>query len=128
MKKIKFIFLILLFVSLIFPWQLVCLSHPAGHNHHHAEGELSSCQKRTACRDLSLWPPMTCLRIAIVVDIADSPQNKFLFSNACTGVDLTESSLKDIRFFKTPLLKLPDPHANSDPPKSSIFLRGPPLV
>ena len=104
------------------------MAHPSGHNHKHEVGELSPCQIRTANRKLSYWPPMTCLRLAIDVESAEIPKQDFLKISADNNIILRKSLFDVVNLLESPFLKLPDPLANSDPPRKGILLRGPPIV
>ena len=102
--------------------------HPAGHVHHHEEGELSSCEKRRVCQDVSLWPPMDCYRLTLLSEETEIPKKDDFFIQSISSLSEVNVLVSTSSVEASPFLKLPDPLANSDPPGNSLFLRGPPLV
>jgi hypothetical protein len=131
MEMIKSISISLLtiLVYLLVPWQLICLSHPSGHNHHHEGNELSSCEQRRASLDTRFWPPMDCFRMDLISEEYLFPitQKQRIVLLQCNLVNLvpldTDQELKK----KSNLLGfLPD--SNADPPPQSNPYRGPPSV
>jgi len=71
---------------------------------------------------------MDCLRISIEAEFIDIPKIRNLDFNAINEFISSERPLHEIHCLESPYLKLPDPLANSDPPKKGTLLRGPPLV
>lgn len=53
---------------LIFPWQMLYMAHPTGHDHHHHD-EPSACEMREIYKgESSFLPPMHCNSVSIEAD------------------------------------------------------------
>jgi len=114
---------------MLFPWQMVCMVHPTGHEHHQEEGELSLCEKRKLCKENSYWPPMDCYRFTIDADDYQLPQNELLIPTVRTlAVAAVLPELVTIELPDEPSFRLPEPWGNSDPPLETNPLRGPPFA
>jgi len=123
--------LLLIVLGLTFiPWQMVCVSHPFGHEHHEHDGP-SPCEIRRAIMQQPgehVLPPMECEHITPATDdFQTSLQLKTptidQFIIAAVLLDFLKRELPEQEFYP-----LPDPHSNSDPPLGINALRGPPFV
>jgi len=56
---------------MLFPWKMLCITHPVGHHQTHRHGELSPCELRKAYSlDLpAVFPPMHCQRVLVQTDV-----------------------------------------------------------
>lgn len=81
--KIKSILLLYLMGITLFLWQMVCSSHPFGHEHHqHAEGEMSNYElhrKYANADNQHILPPMECEQLSAPID----DFNKIQTEKAC---------------------------------------------
>jgi len=128
LKRILPILLVLILGFQILPFNLICLAHPLGHDHHESEGE-SPCELRDQWKGIedALFPPMNCDHFKIDQNSYEKPPtepigiNKVLFPRFSTIIDAEI-------IFSSPFILKPDPKGNSDPPKVNYPLRGPPKV
>ena len=128
MQSAKSVFLLSMVAITLLPWQMVCMAHPMGHNHHHEPGELSPCEKRKRNKDTAFWPLMDCDRMAIDTGHYRRPHNENLIRAIQTlFVAPVKLQLVKIELPQAPALQLPEPRGNSDPPPESISRRGPPF-
>jgi len=111
---------------MFFPWQIVCMEHPTGHNHHHKPGELSTCELRRLCNETSFWPPMDCHKLTIQADDYWLPQNEPL-TPTISVVAISLLEFVKIELSEEYFRPLPDPFGNS-PPLDANLLRGPPIA
>jgi hypothetical protein len=113
------------------PWQLVCLEHPFGHEHHAHQGS-SPCEMRRQYQgDVpAWWPPMHCHHTVAKTDAFQLPQEKDVFIH----IDLPAQSqdppftLHLPEFFQCSSPPVTGPGSDSDPPPGSQTLRGPPFA
>jgi len=117
----------------LFPWQMVCSSHPFGHeHHHHAEGELSTCElheKFAGADGQHILPPMECEHISSQIDDFNQTQTEKVIpaiqmaAIVAVVFDLYSSNNK-----QEPFLIPPEPNCRSATLFSDSPLRAPPLV
>ncbi len=131
MQKLKSILLLFIMGMILFPWQLICIAHPFGHNHHKHDG-LSPCElHRIAAQQPGekFLPPMECKHIALQLENFQQPQVekvKPTIQTLATAAVLLD--LVCILQYEQPYLFPPNPKCRSAPILSSHTLRGPPLV
>lgn len=129
MKRTKSISLLSIFTMMLFPWQLMCMAHPMGHEHHHKPGELSPCEMRRLCTETSVWPPMDCNKLSINANDFQLPQNDKLTPSVQTlAVVAVLLGLFEIDLPEDFVFSLPDQQCHSRPPPSDHLLRAPPFV
>lgn len=68
MKRIVPISMLALMAVLLFPWQVLCMAHPLGHDHHD-DGHPTPCEMRKLFDGENILPPMHCFQISL--DAAD---------------------------------------------------------
>lgn len=116
---------------ILFPWQLICIAHPFGHDHHEHDG-LSPCElHRIAAQQPGdkFLPPMECKHTLSQVDDFQQPQVEKVKPTIQTlFVAAVLLDLIRIPIYEEPILFPPDPKCRSAPILSSHTLRGPPLV
>ncbi len=119
-------FLLLILLIGLAPWNLLCLSHPSGHNHHHEPGTFSPCQQRVMCMEYSFWPPMDCDRVSADLDyFSGSSNTHFIFP---VGIlCLHDESFINSVIPENPFLSILNLDNNSDPPPGISQLRAPPF-
>lgn len=114
----------------LFPWQLVCLTHPFGHDHHEHDGP-STCELHKMAAQQPgehLLPPMDCKHIAAEIDDFNQTQTeKIIPTIQLVAVVSVVFNLVDCEFSEQPFLLLPEPRCRS----ATLFLdnplRAPPL-
>lgn len=123
----------LLFIMgiILFPWQMICITHPLGHKHHPNDGP-SPCElHRIAAQQEGeyLLPPMECGNIQSQIYDLQQPQVEKIALN----VQLFAILAVVFEFIKLdnhnqPFLFPPAPNCRSAPLLSSHSPRGPPLA
>lgn len=116
---------------ILFPWQMICLAHPFGHDHHHHQGP-SICElHRIAAQQEGehLLPPMECGHILSQIDDLQKPQ----VEKIAPTVQLFAILAIVFEFVKLDnheqlFLFPPDPQCRSATLISDNPLRGPPLI
>ncbi|MFZ6010782.1 MAG: hypothetical protein ACOYXT_10590 [Bacteroidota bacterium] len=76
MRQLKARLLLFVLGITLFPWQLVCVAHPFGHEHHDGP---SPCElRRLAAQQPGqhLMPPMDCDHILAQIDDIQQPQTE----------------------------------------------------
>jgi len=116
---------------ILFPWQMICLAHPFGHEHHHHDGP-SPCElHRIAAKQggQHILPPMECGHILSQIDDFQQPQVEKIAPTVQIYAILAVV-FEFIKFdnHEQPYLFPPEPNCRSAPLLSSLTLRGPPLV
>lgn len=116
----------------ILPWQLMCIAHPFGHDHHAHEGP-SPCELRAKAIAESdgpiILPPMDCEHISEATDDYSQTQTERIVPIiqlvAFTAVvfDLVSFGIKE-----EPFLSPPEAYCRSATLLSDSPFRGPPLV
>ncbi len=129
MQKTKSILLLFLMGLLLFPWQLACLAHPAGHDHNHHESpgpcELREIHKGTS----SFLPPMHCNTVSVEAHDYNQTENQRIIpstSNAIVAAVVFQ--LLKIELPCAQATVIPEARCNTGPPLAAFSLRGPPLV
>ncbi|MBK8517137.1 MAG: hypothetical protein IPL55_12915 [Saprospiraceae bacterium] len=131
MQQIKSILLLFIMGIILFPWQMICLAHPLGHEHHHHDGP-SPCElHRIAAQQggQHILPPMECNHILSAIDDLQQPQVEKIVPTFHTLIVF--AVLFDFVNFdnkEQPFLFPPDPQCRSATLISDNPLRGPPLV
>lgn len=114
----------------LFPWQLICVAHPSGHDHHKHDGP-STCDLHriyAGAEGEYLLPPMDCEHISPAVDDYNRAQVEKtapplqLVAFAAILLDLVKLERPE-----KPFLIPPDPKPRSATLLSDIPLRAPPL-
>ena len=129
-KRFKSISLLLLIGVIIFPWRLICLTHPFGHNHvRHEPDKLSPCELREHHKGTApaFFPPMHCNNMTLErgeFQTTGQSQIKPTFHAVAMAVLFPE--LRKIKYPQQPYLFLSDPKCRSAPLISSQLLRAPP--
>jgi len=115
----------------ILPWQLVCVAHPFGHDHHEHEGP-STCElHRMAAQQPGehLLPPMECEHISDATDEYNQTQvERIVPSIQMVAVAAVIFDLVSLETTEQPFLLPPDPKCRSATLLSDSPLRAPPLV
>lgn len=130
MQKLKSIWLLFIMGMILFPWQIVCVSHPFGHEHHEHEGP-SLCELRTQDDGTSplFWPPMDCEHIDNQVDEYQAPHTekiKQTFQTVAVAAVLFD--IIDFPQLKIGFIPEQTERNSSSPPITTLSLRGPPFV
>jgi len=126
MAMIKSILLLFVMGIMLFPWQLICTTHPFGHDHHEHDGP-SPCELRKQYKgtDTVFWPPMDCKDISAQFINCQLPKTDKIKPT----LQLIATILFDLHVlpeYETNFIQLPEARSNSDPPFKSISDRGPP--
>jgi len=130
MQRAGSIFMLFMMGIVLFPWQMICLEHPLGHDHHEQDGP-SPCEIRKQYDGDGpvFWPPMPCDHL--------SPQKGHFQQAQKMQVKPPLPTLAVVAFLfylvswdlpKNQFYPQPDPQNNSDPPRDINTLRGPPLI
>lgn len=133
MARVKPILLLLIIGSIIFPWRLICISHPLGHSHqHHEPGHISACElhrKYTGSKEQHVLPPMHCDWMSNNVDDYQ-PVQKYQVKMTDQAIVIVAVALDIIQIppSEKPFIGEPEPKCRSATIISSNTLRGPPLV
>ncbi len=128
MKTFKSFLLLILMGIILFPREMVCMTHPLGHNHQH-EGP-SPCELRQQYKGKgdALWPPMDCKKMLTAIEQFDIQD----VQKTATSVQLiVVAVLLDIinpDNNRQPDLPSPYPNCRSATCYSDSPLRAPPLV
>jgi hypothetical protein len=132
MNKFKSILLLFIMGIILFPWQMICIAHLFGHEHHHHDGP-SPCElHRIAAQEEGehLLPPMECQDIVSQIDDFQQPQVEKVVPTFQTLAIL--SVLFELPYLfgtqEAPVLFPPDPKCRSATLISDNPLRGPPMV
>lgn len=116
---------------ILFPWQLICVAHPFGHEHHEHDGS-SPCELHRMYANEPgehILPPMECEHILSQLDDFQQPQVEKVKPTIQTlAIATVLFNLICIEQYEQPYLFPPDPNCRSAPLLSSHTLRGPPLV
>ncbi|MCC6753015.1 MAG: hypothetical protein IT266_03415 [Saprospiraceae bacterium] len=129
MHRIRALALLGFFALVSIPWQLICLEHPFGHDHHAHQGP-SPCEMRRQYKgDVpAWWPPMHCHHTVANTDAFQLPQEQALILHfelpAAAPFNLLTLQLPECTPRSSPPVS--GPGSDSDPPFSSQTLRGPP--
>lgn len=116
--------------TIVFPWSLVCLAHPLGHDHHEHHDGPSPCELRAQHDGKTevYWPPMNCKHLHVGIHEIQKPEVKKI-SLPFFEVDaiqlVFESNL--VEKATTVFLFPPDQKCRSATLISANALRGPPL-
>ncbi|MBA3898756.1 MAG: hypothetical protein H0X62_00870 [Bacteroidetes bacterium] len=129
MEKIKPILLLFLMGLMLFPWQMLCLAHPTGHDHHHHD-EPGPCELREIHKgETSFLPPMHCHTISVESDDYNQTENqRILPTTANAIVAAVVFQLLKIEIPCTQATVIPEARCNTGPPLAVFSLRGPPIV
>ncbi len=115
----------------MFPWQLICITHPFGHDHHEHDGP-SPCEiRRMVAHEPGehLLPPMDCDHISDATDDFNRTQvEKIVPTIKLVAVAAVLSDFVSFEITEQPLLIPPEPHCRSATLLSDSPLRAPPLV
>jgi hypothetical protein len=124
-KPLPVILVIILLFGLA-PWNMVCLNHPTGHNHHHEPGTFSPCQLRVMCSETSFWPPMDCHRVAPDIDYFSGPADDYQIKISAIQCLITPYFIS-IGELENPYLLDTHHYSDSDPPFGIYRHRAPPF-
>jgi len=131
MQKFKSIILLFILGIILFPWQLICIEHPFGHEHHHHDGP-SPCELyRQAMQQPGehIFPPMDCDNISKVTSDYDQVQvEKTVPPLQLVAVVAVLFDLVGFEPTQQPFPLPPDPKCRSATLLSDSPLRAPPLV
>lgn len=131
MKRTKSIVLLFIMGILLFPWQMLCVTHPTGHNHHEHDGPSLCEQYRMAAQEPGehLLPPMDCENIkSFTTDYSPTQVNKIVPTVQMVAILAVVFELITLDHQEQPFLIPPDPNCRSATLLSDSPLRGPPLV
>lgn len=115
----------------VLPWQLVCMNHPFGHDHHEQDGP-SVCELHKIASQQEgqhVLPPMDCEHVALMIDDYNSTQvTKVvppiqLFAFVAVLFDLVSVNVP-----QQPFLVPPDPRCRSATLLRTTPPRAPPLA
>lgn len=116
---------------IIFPWQLVCVAHPFGHNHHKHDGP-STCEIQKVAAQLPgehILPPMDCEHISDATDDYNQTQvERIVPTIQLVAVAAVIFDLVRFEITEQPFLLPPEPNCRSATLLSDSPLRAPPLV
>jgi len=116
----------------LFPWQMVCSSHPFGHeHHHHVEGEPSTCELHRIYANADgqhILPPMECEHISSQIDDFNQTQREIIATNQMVAIVSVVFDLVSSDNQQEPFLIPPEPNCRSATLLSDSHLRAPPLV
>jgi len=123
---------LLLFIMgvMMLPWQLVCVAHPFGHHHQQHDGP-SLCELRRQYQGTEpvFWPPMDCEHISSQIGHYQLPQTEkgkpTIQTLAVMAILLDHTIIPE---YQCDFILITEAHSNSDPPLTSISLRGPPFI
>ncbi len=132
MQKVKAILLLFIFGLTLAPWQLVCSTHPLGHDHHeHDKPSPCEIHKQYANADgQHILPPMECNHSSLIAQDY-KPQQTTQLKTPVVQLAVFAALVFEIIFVDTPKNNLPVP---PEPDKhlkvliSDSPLRGSPLV
>ncbi len=131
MRKFKSILLLIIMGIILFPWQMICLAHPFGHEHHH-HNDPSPCElHRIAAQQGGehFLPPMECGHILSQIDDFQQPQvEKIAPTVQLFAILAIVFELVKLDNHEQSFLFPPDPQCRSATLFSDNPLRGPPLV
>lgn len=116
----------------ILPWQLMCIAHPFGHDHHAHEGP-SPCELRAKAIAESDGPiilsPMDCEHVLDATDDYNQTQvEKIVPTVQMVAVAAVLFDLVSFEIKEQPFLSPPEPYCRSATLLSDSPLRAPPLV
>ena len=117
----------------LFPWQMVCSSHPFGHeHHHHVEGEPSTCELHRIYANADgqhILPPMECEHISSQIDDFNKTQTeKGVPAIQMAAIVAVVFNLVTFDNQQQTFLIPPEPNCRSATLFSGSPLRAPPLV
>ena len=116
---------------MFFPWQVICIAHPFGHEHHRHNGP-SPCElHRLAAQQggQHILPPMECGHFSLHLADYQPPQVEKASKGIYTFITLALIlNLIDVGHRKQPFFITPEPTCRSAPLISSFSLRGPPFI
>jgi len=129
MDRVKTILLLFIIGILILPWQLLCLAHPFGHEHHHHDGP-SPCELRAQYQGDApcFWPPMECKHLSADVGEYQQPMDVKI-SHPVKAFAIVAILFNWVEQGQ-PVNEIPvfnHENNNADPPLTTISLRGPPI-
>ncbi len=109
---------------MMFPWLLICITHPFGHDHHQHENP-SPCElrKEYSGNGPVFFPPMNCDQVSSKFEdyekIANNNSTHFSFAIATLPFSINS-------VFKKVFLQSIEVRSNSDPPFITLKDRAPP--
>ena len=115
----------------ILPWQMVCKTHPLGHQHKDGDKpSLCEIHKKAAQEPgQHLLPPMECEHISDAIDDYDqTPVEKVVPTIQMVAVAAILFDLVSFEIPEQPFQLPPDPNCRSATLLSDSPLRAPPLV
>ncbi|NBC83684.1 MAG: hypothetical protein GVY19_09910 [Bacteroidetes bacterium] len=130
MSKLKSILLLTAMGIILFPWKMICIAHPFGHDHHHHEGP-SPCELREQVAGTGpvYLPPMDCKHIDDATDEFKQPEKEQIKPSVQTlAIVLVTFDLVRTDYQQVPVQIPPEPRCRSAPVIISNPLRGPPSV
>lgn len=131
MQKYRAILLLLALGIFLFPWQLVCATHPSGHNHSsHQAGKLSPCElrKQFQSTDPAFFPPMHCHFLDAVDEDFQAPE-EFQIHPQLKTIEFLNEPIRILSSMsvRTVFLFPPIPKCRSATIITVNTLRGPPF-
>ncbi len=131
MRQLKSILLLFIMGMTILPWQLMCIAHPFGHEHHEHDGP-STCELHEMAAQQPgehLLPPMECEHISDVTDDYNQAQvERIVPTIQLVAVVAVVYDLVGFEITENPFLLPPNPKCRSATLLSDSPLRAPPLV
>lgn len=132
MQKVKAILLLFIFGLTLAPWQLVCSTHPLGHDHHeHDKPTPCEIHKQYANADgQHILPPMECKHSSLIAQDYE-PQQTTKLKTSVVQLAAFAALVFEIITVDTPkqvVLIPPEPDCRSGTIISDSPLRGSPII
>ncbi len=131
LQRFKSILLLFIMGMTILPWQLMCIAHPFGHDHHEHDGP-STCDLHLMAAQLPgehLLPPMDCAHFSDATDDYNQTQvERIVPTIQLAAVIAVLFDSFGFEITQQHFLLPPDPNCRSATLLSDSPLRAPPLV